>query len=155
LINIAFHNTFLLEHGKPFLSQLFSIQCVGACGLKIALDMKDGNNAFPLPRTRTSLYASYFLPSTLKIWNSLLPEIKDCPSLSILKSRVDHDNVPKYYYYGWHKYYTLQGSPNQAKWAKFSPYIGWSLSLDYKVKLKSPCFFLQVTLFLQIIFVLW
>jgi hypothetical protein len=27
-----------------------------------------------------------------------------------------------------------------------------SLSLDYKAKLKSPCFFLQVTLFLQIIF---
>ena len=36
------------------------------------------NNAFPLPRTRTSLYASYFLPSTLKLWNSLPPEIKDC-----------------------------------------------------------------------------
>jgi hypothetical protein len=30
-----------------------------------------------------------------------------------------------------------------------------SLSLDYKANLKSPCFFLQVTLFLQIIFVLW
>jgi hypothetical protein len=62
------------------------------------------SNAFPLPRTRTSLYASYFLPSTLKLWNSLPPEIKDCPSLCILKSRlnsrVDHDNVPKYYYYG-------------------------------------------------------
>jgi hypothetical protein len=29
------------------------------------------------------------------------------------------------------------------------------LSLDYKAKLKSLCFFLQVTLFLQIIFVLW
>jgi hypothetical protein len=29
-----------------------------------------------------------------------------------------------------------------------------SLSLDYKAKLKSPCFFLQVTLFLQIIFAL-
>ena len=36
------------------------------------------SNAFPLPRTRTSLYASYFLPSTLKLWNSLPPEIKDC-----------------------------------------------------------------------------
>ena len=35
------------------------------------------NNVFPLPRTRTSLYASYFLPSTLKLWNSLPPEIKD------------------------------------------------------------------------------
>jgi hypothetical protein len=30
-----------------------------------------------------------------------------------------------------------------------------SLSLDYKAKLKSPCFFLLVTLFLQIIFVLF
>ena len=30
-----------------------------------------------------------------------------------------------------------------------------SLSLEYKAKLKSPCFFLQVTLSLQIIFVLW
>jgi hypothetical protein len=29
-----------------------------------------------------------------------------------------------------------------------------SLSLDYKAKLKVPCFFLQVTIFLQIIFVL-
>jgi hypothetical protein len=62
------------------------------------------NNALPLPRTRTSLYASYFLPSTLKLWNSLPPEIKDSPSLSILKSRltsrVHHDKVPKYYYYG-------------------------------------------------------
>jgi hypothetical protein len=62
------------------------------------------NNAFPLPRTRTSLYASYFLPSTLKLWNSLPPEIKDSPSFSILKSRltsrVHHDIVPKYYYYG-------------------------------------------------------
>ena len=62
------------------------------------------NNAFPLPRTRTSLYASYLLASTLKLWNSLPPEIKDCPSISILKSkltsRVDHDKIPKYYYYG-------------------------------------------------------
>jgi hypothetical protein len=46
------------------------------------------NNALPLPRTRTSLYASYFLLSTLKLWNYLSPEIKDCPSLSILKSRL-------------------------------------------------------------------
>ena len=30
-----------------------------------------------------------------------------------------------------------------------------SLSLDYKAKLKSPCFFLLVTRFLQIIYVLW
>ena len=56
-------------------------------------------NAFSLPRTRTSLHASYVLPSTLKLWNSLPPEIN-----SILKSRLtsrdDHDNVPKYYYYG-------------------------------------------------------
>ena len=62
------------------------------------------NNACPLPRTQTSLYASYFLPSTLKLWNSLPPEIKVSPSLSILKSiltsRVHHDIVPKYYYYG-------------------------------------------------------
>ena len=62
------------------------------------------SNAFLLPRTRTSLYASYFLPSNLKLWNSLPPEIKDSPSLSILKSRltsrVHHDKVPKYYYYG-------------------------------------------------------
>jgi hypothetical protein len=51
------------------------------------------NNAFLLPSC-----ASYFLPSTLKLWNSLPPEIKDCPSISILKSRltsrVDHDKVP-------------------------------------------------------------
>jgi hypothetical protein len=35
----------------------------------------------------------------------------------------------------------------------FALYRLKSLSLDYKAKLKSPCFFLQVTLFLQIIFV--
>jgi hypothetical protein len=61
-------------------------------------------NAFPFPRTRTSLCASYFLLSTLKLWNYLPPEIKDWPSLSTLKyiltSRVDHDKIPKYYYYG-------------------------------------------------------
>jgi hypothetical protein len=61
-------------------------------------------NVFLLPITRTSLYASYFLPSILILWNSLPHEIKGCPSLNILKSRltsrVDHDNVPKYYYYG-------------------------------------------------------
>ena len=34
-------------------------------------------------------------------------------------------------------------------------YLLKPLSLDYKAKLKSLCFFLQVTLFLQIIFVLW
>jgi hypothetical protein len=34
-------------------------------------------NAFPLPQTQTSLYASYCLPYTLKLWNSLPPEIKD------------------------------------------------------------------------------
>jgi hypothetical protein len=57
------------------------------------------NNAFPLPRTRTSLYASYFLQSTLKLWNSLPPETKDSKSLSILKARltfrVHHYIVPK------------------------------------------------------------
>ena len=56
------------------------------------------NNAFPLPRTRTLLYASYLLPSTLKLWNSLPPEISILKS--ILTSRVHHDIVPKYYYYG-------------------------------------------------------
>jgi hypothetical protein len=45
-------------------------------------------NAFPLPRTRTSLYARYVLPSTLRLWNSLLPETKDSPSLSILKAKT-------------------------------------------------------------------
>jgi hypothetical protein len=37
---------------------------------------------------------------------------------------------------------------------KRSHFVNWPY-LDYKAKLKSPCFFLQVTLFLQIIFVLW
>jgi hypothetical protein len=44
----------------------------------------------------------------MSLWFSLLSfnfdNPKDCPSLNILKSRltsrVDHDNVPKYYYYG-------------------------------------------------------
>jgi hypothetical protein len=35
------------------------------------------NNAFPLPITRTSIYASYFLSSTLTLSNSLSPVIKD------------------------------------------------------------------------------
>jgi hypothetical protein len=46
---------------------------------------------------------SYFLPSTIELWTSLLPEIKYCLSFNIFKSRlisrVDHDKVPKYYYY--------------------------------------------------------
>ena len=46
---------------------------------------------------------SYFLPSTIELWTSLLPKIKYCFSFNIFKSRlisrVDHDKVPNYYYY--------------------------------------------------------
>ena len=39
------------------------------------------------------------------------------------------------------------GSPNQVKWAKFSPYISSkSPSLDSKAKLMLPCFFLQINI---------
>ena len=47
-----------------------------------------------------------------------------------------------------------QGSPNQAKWEKYLPYISWN-HLPSKAKLKSPCFFLQIAPFLQIICILW
>ena len=50
--------------------------------------------------------------------------------------------------FGHQNQHAHQGSPNQAKWAK-------SPSLDSKVKLKLPCFFLQVASFLQIICILW
>ena len=51
--------------------------------------------------------------------------------------------------------HVYQSSPNQVKWAKFSPYVSWSRPrLTPKRNLKSPCFFLQVAPFLQIICVL-
>jgi hypothetical protein len=52
-----------------------------ACNICVSYNTRH-SNAFLLPRTQTSLYASYFLPSTLKLWNSLPPEIKDCPCRS-------------------------------------------------------------------------
>jgi len=61
------------------------------------------------PEYNSMLVVFYHLPSILKSWNNLPPEIKDWPSHIILKSRficrVDHDKVRKYYYYG--PYYTL------------------------------------------------
>lgn len=52
--------------------------------------------------TRTSLYASYFLPSSIKLWNSLQPEIRLCNSISLFKRKLQDQNnkVPVHYYSG-------------------------------------------------------
>jgi len=60
----------------------------------VAHNLCNSNNTAPsIGIIRVTIYA-------MELWNSLPPEIKDCPSLTILKSRltsrVDHDNVPKY-----------------------------------------------------------
>lgn len=52
--------------------------------------------------TRTNLYAEYFLPSVIKVWNNIPPDTRDCQSLNIFKRRISNECIspPKYYYIG-------------------------------------------------------
>ena len=53
-------------------------------------------------RTRTSLYASYFLPSSVQLWNQQPENIKSSRSVQIIKSHLQPQNntKPIYYYIG-------------------------------------------------------
>ena len=52
--------------------------------------------------TRTSLYSEYFLPSVIKLWNTLDQHIKSSESISIFKRQIKSQNekVPIYFYVG-------------------------------------------------------
>ena len=56
----------------------------------------------PPVRTRTSLYASYFIPSSVKLWNKQPENIKSSRSVQIIKSNLQPQNntKPIYYYIG-------------------------------------------------------
>ena len=52
--------------------------------------------------TNTTLYYNFFLPSTLKEWNTLPTEVRQLPTHNSLKYRLSQGKrkVPKHYYYG-------------------------------------------------------
>ncbi len=56
----------------------------------------------PPVRTRTSLYASYFIPSSVQLWNQQPENIKSSRSVQIIKSNLQPQNntKPIYYYIG-------------------------------------------------------
>ena len=58
--------------------------------------------SIPPVRTRTTLYTNYFLPSTVRLWNSELISIRDSRSPSSLKSYYKSKCIKKpiYYYSG-------------------------------------------------------
>ena len=53
-------------------------------------------------RSYTSLYHNYFLPSTLRQWNSLPVEVRQLNTLSSFQTVLKNDlqSVPTYYYCG-------------------------------------------------------
>ena len=65
----------------------------------------------PPVRTRTSLDASYFIPSSVQLWNQQPENIKSSRSVQIIKSNLQPQNntKPIYYYIGTPlgKFYTL------------------------------------------------
>ena len=56
----------------------------------------------PPVRTRTSLHASYFIPSSVQLWNQQPENIKSSRSVQIIKSNLQLQNntKPIYYYIG-------------------------------------------------------
>ncbi|MCG8033229.1 MAG: hypothetical protein JAZ03_13755 [Candidatus Thiodiazotropha taylori] len=52
--------------------------------------------------SRTQLYYNSFLPSSIRVWNELSPDIRDVNSVEIFKSRINENQSkpPKYYYIG-------------------------------------------------------
>ena len=56
------------------------------------------------PRCRTQFYSNSFLPSTIKSWNNLPPEIRNSDSVSIFKSQINilfgKTSIPSYFYFG-------------------------------------------------------
>ena len=59
-------------------------------------------SGIPPVRTRTSLYASYFIPSSVKLWNQQPENIKSSRSVQIIKSNLQPQYNTKliYHYIG-------------------------------------------------------
>lgn len=62
-----------------------------------AYNLRSNGNFYSLPLCRTTSYYNSFIPSTIKLWNNLDAEIKDSSSLSIFKSKLKNQNIPKTY----------------------------------------------------------
>ncbi|VDI50005.1 Hypothetical predicted protein [Mytilus galloprovincialis] len=58
-------------------------------------------NNFPSVPCRTTYHMKSFLPSTVRLWNSLPPDIKNAGSIAPLKAflKINH-SIPNYYYAG-------------------------------------------------------
>ena len=52
--------------------------------------------------SRTQLYYNLFLPSCIRAWNELSPDVRDVNSLAIFKTRINENAIkpPKYYFIG-------------------------------------------------------
>mgnify|MGYP000364405348 CR=1 FL=1 len=53
---------------------------------------------------RTDIFANYFIPSSVILWNDLPPDVKSLQSLSLFKSKILHtfnaSKVPSWYFVG-------------------------------------------------------
>jgi hypothetical protein len=58
-----------------------------------------GAHTISIPAARTNLYQSSFLPSTVKLWNELLPEVRNAPTLETFKNSLTRNilNIPPHY----------------------------------------------------------
>jgi hypothetical protein len=57
----------------------------------------------PPVRARTTLYANYFLPQTVRSWKFLPDSTKNCPSINVFKSRLNRNIIydkPTFFYVG-------------------------------------------------------
>lgn len=63
--------------------------------------LRDASN-IRYPMARTQLYYKSFLPSSIRSWNELAPDIKDSSSIQSFKYQLNKNltKPPKYYYYG-------------------------------------------------------
>lgn len=83
----------MINHLAPeYLSNLIPTQTQNRYPLR-------NSENIPLPATRTELYASSFLPATIRDWNSLSIETRNSPSISTFKRRLRTLAVkpPSYY----------------------------------------------------------
>ena len=88
----------MYNHIAPeYLSSLIppQVETLSQYNLRNAQDLRN-------TRTRTTQYYESFLPSTLRQWNNLQIETRQCDSLNSFKRVLNKDKkyVPKYYYYG-------------------------------------------------------
>lgn len=57
------------------------------------------SHIIPPIRTRTALYSNYFLPQSVRSWNHLVNDTKNCPSLNAFKSTLNFSNKKKSFIY--------------------------------------------------------